>query len=187
MTFGWLGLGAMSERLGATLGSVRKLERFRGHLLNWYETRSLASLSPRYVSTVDSGNLAGHLLTLRQACLALLQAPVLSPRAFTGPLDAIAMCRAALRETDEDATAVRGRDLLGALRRIELRLATGGATLGAASATLQGAAHHITAQLDAIDDRLPRPVRRWLLKAAADIDSHLQGPAGPRQRRDPVA
>ncbi len=60
---------AMTDRLTATLGAVDRLERFDGHFLNWYDTRSLAPLLPRYVSTVDSGNLAGHLLALRQACI----------------------------------------------------------------------------------------------------------------------
>ncbi len=171
--FGWLGLTAMCERLGATLASVQKLERFQGHLLNWYETRSLAALAPRYVSTVDSGNLAGHLLTLRQACIAMLDAPLLSPRAFSAPLDAIGLCRAVLRDAD-DAHDIRGRDLSGALRRIELRLANGGATLGAARATLQGAVHHVTAQRGAGNDALPADALRWLLKTGADIDSQLR-------------
>jgi cyclic beta-1,2-glucan synthetase len=52
------------SRLGATLATVERLEQFEGHLLNWYDTRSLAPLQPRYISTVDSGNLAGALITL---------------------------------------------------------------------------------------------------------------------------
>ena len=47
-----------------TLDTIEGLERFEGHLLNWYDTRTLAPLLPSYVSTVDSGNLAGALLTL---------------------------------------------------------------------------------------------------------------------------
>ena len=53
-----------STRIDATLTTVESLERFEGHLLNWYDTRTLAPLPPAYVSTVDSGNLAGALLTL---------------------------------------------------------------------------------------------------------------------------
>ena len=54
----------MAERIDATLTTVEGLERHRGHLLNWYDTTSLAPLLPRYVSTVDSGNLAGALVAL---------------------------------------------------------------------------------------------------------------------------
>jgi len=52
------------RRIDGTLTTIERLERFEGHLLNWYDTRTLAPLLPAYVSTVDSGNLAGALLTL---------------------------------------------------------------------------------------------------------------------------
>ena len=64
--FGWIGTVEMVERLEATLATVDRLERFRGHLYNWYDTRDLRRLDPMYVSTVDSGNLAGHLLDARE-------------------------------------------------------------------------------------------------------------------------
>ena len=62
--FGFLGLDALAERIGATLDTVERLERWEGHLLNWYDTRTLAPLPPRYVSTVDSGNLCASLMAL---------------------------------------------------------------------------------------------------------------------------
>ena len=58
---GFLPADAMLERLERTLTTVEGLERHEGHLLNWYDTRNLSPLLPRYVSTVDSGNLAGAL------------------------------------------------------------------------------------------------------------------------------
>ncbi len=63
---GYLGTQRLAERVDATLTSVEALERHEGHLLNWYDTTSLAPLAPRYVSTVDSGNLAGALMALAQ-------------------------------------------------------------------------------------------------------------------------
>ncbi len=66
--FGWIGCEEMVDRLEATLEAVGRLELFRGHLFNWYATDDLHPLEPRYVSTVDSGNLAGHLIVLQQAC-----------------------------------------------------------------------------------------------------------------------
>ena len=66
--FGWLGLTDMIERLEATLGTMNRLHRFRGHFYNWYDTTDLRPLDPQYVSTVDSGNLAGHLIALANAC-----------------------------------------------------------------------------------------------------------------------
>src|SRR5690606_33289066 len=59
-------------------------ERYQGHFYNWYDTKSLLPLSPRYVSTVDSGNLIGHLLTLRQGFLELGGKSVFNERTFEG-------------------------------------------------------------------------------------------------------
>jgi cyclic beta-1,2-glucan synthetase len=94
--FGWLGTHEMIERLGATLESMNGLERFRGHFYNWYDTRDLRPLDPKYVSSVDSGNLAGHLVVLANACRELLDDPVVNPRWLAGIEDALALTRAAL-------------------------------------------------------------------------------------------
>lgn len=72
--FGWIGVGELLARLEATLATLERLERHRGHFLNWYDTQTLAPLLPKYVSTVDSGNLSGHLLAVAQACQALARA-----------------------------------------------------------------------------------------------------------------
>ena len=71
--FGWIETREMITRLEATLATLAKMQRHRGHLLNWYDTVTLAPLLPMYVSTVDSGNLSGHLLAVAQACLERLE------------------------------------------------------------------------------------------------------------------
>ncbi len=91
--FGWIGTVEMADRLEATLATIARLERFRGHLFNWYGTDDLQPLEPRYVSTVDSGNLAAHLITLKQACLERLREPVLGGRAFDGIADTLELLR----------------------------------------------------------------------------------------------
>ena len=63
--FGYISAGRLVERTANALHTMAALERYRGHFYNWYDTQSLQPLLPIYVSTVDSGNLAGHLLTLR--------------------------------------------------------------------------------------------------------------------------
>ncbi|MCC7168687.1 MAG: hypothetical protein IT565_14065, partial [Rhodospirillales bacterium] len=73
--FGWIGTQDLLTRLEATLATLEGLPRCRGHFLNWYDTQSGAALLPAYVSTVDSGNLSGHLLAVAQACRALADAP----------------------------------------------------------------------------------------------------------------
>lgn len=67
--FGWIDTAQMAARLQATLATLATLQRYRGHFLNWYDTQSGMPLLPMYVSTVDSGNLSGHLLAVAQACL----------------------------------------------------------------------------------------------------------------------
>ncbi len=66
--FGWIGLRNTLSRLESTIDTVTRLEKHEGHLYNWYDTRRAVPLMPRYVSTVDSGNLAGHLIAVSAAC-----------------------------------------------------------------------------------------------------------------------
>ncbi len=73
--FGWIGTADLIARLEATLATVDRLPRHRGHLVNWIDTQTCAALLPMYVSTVDSGNLSGHLLATAQACLELAHTP----------------------------------------------------------------------------------------------------------------
>ena len=63
---GFIPTAELASRIDATLTTMEGLERYEGHLLNWYDTQSLAPLAPAYVSTVDSGNLAGALMTLAE-------------------------------------------------------------------------------------------------------------------------
>ena len=78
--FGYIPSGQVLERTANTLDTMATLERHRGHFYNWYDTETLKPLPPTYVSTVDSGNLGGHLLTLRQGLFALIDDPILPPR-----------------------------------------------------------------------------------------------------------
>ena len=73
--FGWIGTQELLTRLEASFATLQQMERHRGHFLNWYDTETLQPLLPRYVSTVDSGNLSAHLLTVAQACAELAQDP----------------------------------------------------------------------------------------------------------------
>ena len=74
-SFGWIGTEDLLARLEATVATMNKLTRQHGHFLNWYDTQTGAALLPMYVSTVDSGNLCGHLLATAQACRELAGAP----------------------------------------------------------------------------------------------------------------
>jgi cyclic beta-1,2-glucan synthetase len=87
--FGYTGILELAARLNATFENISRLEKHRGHLLNWYDTRSLEPLSPRYVSTVDSGNLAGSLVALGQGSLEIGDQPILRQATCDGFLDTL--------------------------------------------------------------------------------------------------
>jgi cyclic beta-1,2-glucan synthetase len=84
---GYLGTGQLVERTENALRTMDTLARHRGHFYNWYDTQSLEPLLPLYVSTVDSGNLAGQLLTLRQGLLELPDHGILGARWLEGISD----------------------------------------------------------------------------------------------------
>jgi cellobiose phosphorylase len=91
--FGYITANEMAERCNNTLQTMLKLEQFNGHFYNWYDTVSLAPLYPRYVSTVDSGNLVGHLLTLKQGFLLQRDRPVFTDKVFESLLTTVKIIR----------------------------------------------------------------------------------------------
>jgi cyclic beta-1,2-glucan synthetase len=98
--FGWIGTDEAIERLEATLATMKEMARFRGHFYNWYDTRDLRPLDPKYVSSVDSGNLAGHLIALANTCREWRRAPVSLSTRLAGVGDAVGLTR-------EEASSLR--------------------------------------------------------------------------------
>jgi cyclic beta-1,2-glucan synthetase len=85
--FGYVTVPEFARLTLLTFDTIAHLQKFRGHLLNWYDTRTLEPLVPRFVSSVDSGNLAASLWTVQQGCLEKLRQPVLQPNLAEGFLD----------------------------------------------------------------------------------------------------
>jgi cyclic beta-1,2-glucan synthetase len=82
--FGFITAGIMVNRCDLTLQTMAKMDRFQGHFYNWYDTQTLEILPPAYISTVDSGNLIGHLLTLKQGLIALNDKKLFNVKLFEG-------------------------------------------------------------------------------------------------------
>ena len=118
--FGYISAGQLIERTGKALRTMETLDRHRGHFYNWYDTQSLKPLSPRYISSVDSGNLAGHLLTLRPGLLGLADHKILGKRLFEGLSDTfriVADVAAAIPEEYDPAELAQiHQDLESAIR-----------------------------------------------------------------------
>jgi len=89
--FGYLSTGGLLRRTHDALATMKRLERHRGHFYNWYDTRTLQPLLPLYVSSVDSGNLAGHLLTHGSGLRELPDERIFTPQVFAGLRDTVAV------------------------------------------------------------------------------------------------
>ncbi|OZA51139.1 MAG: cyclic beta 1-2 glucan synthetase [Hydrogenophilales bacterium 17-61-76] len=152
--FGYLTVGECLERIGNTLASMEKLERYRGHLYNWYDTRTLQPLHPKYVSTVDSGNLAGCLLTLQAGLAELKHQPALSPNALIGLQDTLQVLAEQLPASPAPELAKKIGLLQDTLRAL----------------LLDGSPQTLAAAASALDeiDRIGGELLAWL---PADIDS----------------
>jgi cyclic beta-1,2-glucan synthetase len=151
--FGYLTAGECLQRVGNTLASMEKLERYRGHLYNWYDTRTLQPLHPQYVSSVDSGNLAGSLLTLQAGLAELKHQPVLSANALQGLQDTLQVLADQLPATPAPELAKKIRLLQDTLRAL----------------TLDRPPQTLTAAASALDEihRISGELVAWL---PADID-----------------
>ena len=118
--FGFIPLREVGERLGRTLSTIERLEKREGHILNWYETTTLRPLDPRYVSTVDSGNLAAYLWTVRIACVEAASTPLFGASILDAALDGLDLLTA---ETASASASVSGTSTVP--ERAALRAAIG--------------------------------------------------------------
>jgi cyclic beta-1,2-glucan synthetase len=120
---GYISGTTLISRLEPTFATLLQLPRYRGHFYNWYDTRTLAPLVPSYVSTVDSGNLAGYLLTLKNGLLELESDPVLDGRALSGIEDAVLLCEDSLPTPFRASTSAPGRGFRRELAQLRVVLA----------------------------------------------------------------
>jgi cellobiose phosphorylase len=110
--FGYITFGQLLERTQATFDTMERLQKHQGHFLNWYDTRTLQPLRPAYVSTVDSGNLAGHLLTLRGGLLMLFDEAAQWPRLLAGLTDTLRLLQQAVGHEPTGSPSLRFAVLL---------------------------------------------------------------------------
>lgn len=120
--FGYTGLLDLTLRLRSTFDSLEKLERYRGHFLNWYDTQTMKPLGTPYVSTVDSGNLAGCLLALKQGLLGLHHVPISRKQRWEGLLDILAVFRELLGNIKQPEARKQSEALRDELMAIEQQI-----------------------------------------------------------------
>lgn len=181
--FAWLGTVEAVERLELTLATMAKLGRFRGHFYNWYDTRDLRPLDPPYISTVDSGNLAGHLITLANACREWTTLAPMAAQRLAGIADALNLAREAADQLRDGR-----RTLTVTWHQLDDSLAALAASVRRARPDLQGIAARLAdlgAQAEIMvdiasafaserGDDTGADMLFWMTAARRSIESHLQ-------------
>jgi cyclic beta-1,2-glucan synthetase len=179
--FGYLSASGVVDRLDPTFGTLLKLPRYRGHFYNWYDTRTLVPLVPSYVSTVDSGNLAGYLMTLKHGLAGLMdREPLIDHRALDGIADALRLFEDALPPASDRGVSRAARVLAAEIVELRATLAGRPETLaawpalldriGEQLATIGVTVHEIEDDL-AAGDVVPwtADAGHWLERAAAAV------------------
>jgi cyclic beta-1,2-glucan synthetase len=159
--FGYLSVGQLLRRTQDALGAMQSLERHRGHFFNWYDTRTLKPLAPLYVSSVDSGNLAGHLLTLSPGLAELTAQPILAPQLFAGLCDTVGILRELAGRNSE-------------LEQLETELAHPPSTLRAGFDLLQRVTHQATAIADGPGEGAGEELKWWTQALERNCRDHLE-------------
>ncbi len=158
---GWIGRWAALQRLHDTLRTIQRMPRFRGHLYNWHDTRDLRVLDPAYVSSVDSGNLAGHLIAVAQACRAWAAEAVPDDQLVRLAMgDCLLLARRSLGSHTEDL------DLIQALSKVAAAAADPHTSLAALTASMEQA-------LALTGDTLSE-AKVWAMAMQTALADHLQ-------------
>ena len=170
--FGWAGTLETAERLEATFASLQQLARFKGHFYNWYGTLDLQPLAPAYVSSVDSGNLAGHLIAVANACEEWIGAPQ-AAQARAGVLDHLQLARQALAALPA-ASGEEGRQVGAILDEIGAGMngQAGSAMPAVLKRLADKAAKSARELLPAAGDAAGSDVMFWLEGASRSLSEH---------------
>lgn len=180
---GWISLDEAGRRIADTLDTLEKLERFRGHLLNWYDTRTLRPLDPRYVSSVDSGNLAGHLIAVAVACGEWAETPAVYLQGdFKGILDSVSVLEETLAELPDDRRQLRPlrqrlADRLDGMRRAVRTIQEQPELASVRTLNLTVAAAEVSRLVSSIHAELQSPASRelsaWASRLEATAEAHV--------------
>lgn len=177
---GYLTLPELVDQTQRTLETMKRLRSHRGHLLNWYDTRTLAPLLPAFVSTVDSGNLAASLIAVNRGCRAMLEKPLLSPallRGYDDHLHALADLKAL--SSWKTRRAIRARKSLPLLQHVFAIVSD--RTMSVESRARKMGAGWLAEQLGVRRESLQRVLAEympWLLPEFESVRGSVIGNAG---------
>ena len=175
--FGYVSIGRLLDRTTRAFAAMSAMERHRGHFFNWYDTTTLAPLEPRYISSVDSGNLAGHLLTLRAGLQALANEPILPARIFQGLRDTFDLAVGSLSGTLAPPTAALEAAFAEACQAPLETIAAARLALGRLAVQSDALAAGLASAGEEIASRWTSTVADQCRDALADIDCLLGTPS----------
>ncbi len=170
----WIGTTELVDRLEATFATIAKMDLFRGHLFNWYDTQDLRPLEPKYVSSVDSGNLAGHLLAVANTCAEYAVNTAIDPLWQSGVKDALALAKDA---ADRSGSTSAINDVRAKIDELIVLLTGDTApdieTVGTHTARLVEQANAIGPNAEGAADE----IQAWCEAAQRAVDSHTKDAA----------
>lgn len=174
--FGYISAGNLVKRTDSSLQTMKALERFQGHFYNWYDTKLLFPMQPKYISTVDSGNLAGHLLTLQQGLFELPNQKILPHQVFDGLADTlyIILDEATIDEPwHESQKEIMPMQVLDQIREFKNELLSPPSTLLAAWMLLDKQARAVAGIIDSVGLEKDDNVLSWIQTYEKQIQDHL--------------
>ena len=162
--FGYLSMGGLFNRTERTLKTMSGMEKHRGHFYNWYDTETLKPLKPLYVSSVDSGNMTGHLLVLRSGLVEMKANKIVSAKIFDGLADTLAVlrsCADGLAESRSPGAAGAAEKISSQAARLEAKVRPAPASLPEMHALLRRLSSDCAGLLAGLDGKHFDGVRRW--------------------------
>ena len=169
--FGYISAGKLIERTASSLQTMKVLERFQGHFYNWYDIKLLEPMQPKYISTVDSGNLAGHLLTLQQGLFELPDQKILTHQVFDGLTDTLYIILDVARVCMNEE--IMPMQVLDQIRQFKNELLSPPSTLLAAWMLLDKQARAVAGIIDSLGPEVDDDVLSWIQAYELQIRDHL--------------
>ncbi|MFA5167275.1 MAG: glucoamylase family protein [Candidatus Omnitrophota bacterium] len=162
--FGYVSMGMMFHRTEKTFDTLNLMEKFKGHFYNWYDTETLKPLMPLYISSVDSGNLTGHLLVLRSGLMEMNDQKIVSLKIFDGLEDTLDILQQSVTELEKNHRAGLAGSLRAVSERIEqfqIKTRSSPASLSEIHTLLRQISTDISKILSGLDQKRYEKVKQW--------------------------
>lgn len=174
--FGYISAGKLLKRSSFAIETMNSLQRFQGHFFNWYDIKLLEPMRPKYISTVDSGNLVGYLLTLQEGFIELKDQKILPEQVFSGFRDTLEVLKEVATEIEpsgEDRDKIVPPQLIIQIDELLTELQSPPTTLSLVWMLLDKQSRSVTHIIDSFDPEVDDEVKWWFSAYAKQLQDHL--------------